>query len=76
MLSQDETFTFKLYVSQQIKLDYMLKQIGGSLDNFCVDTVTDPISLNPGQSVIIYFKISNIRSSRWILAYLLQLAYL
>ena len=37
----------------------MLKPIGGSLDNFCVDTVTDPISLNPGQSAIIYFKMIN-----------------
>jgi len=31
----------------------------GSLDNFCADAATGPISLNPGQSTIIYFKLTN-----------------
>jgi len=31
----------------------------GSLDNFCADAATGPISLNPGQSAIIYFKLTN-----------------
>ncbi len=31
----------------------------GSLDDFCADAATGPISLNPGQSAIIYFKLTN-----------------
>jgi len=31
----------------------------GSLDDFCADAATGPISLNPGQSTIIYFKLIN-----------------
>jgi len=31
----------------------------GSLDDFCADAATGPISLDPGQSAIIYFKLTN-----------------
>jgi len=31
----------------------------GTLDDFCADAATGPISLDPGQSAIIYFKLTN-----------------
>jgi hypothetical protein len=31
----------------------------GATDDFCADAATGPVSLNPGQSAMIYFKLSN-----------------